>query len=187
MQKKTVVKHKFKTYFISFLAIFLMITSFFLIYSSLNIKTSSNVALLTYSEKSNLDYKVYLKKNDYFKEKVQEGNESNKSVVTTFRIYNNLISDSLRIILAISIIVLIVIIGILKNSLLSLIKVVGIDLVITAILSILIVTILNFIIISVADLAITVNYSYGLIYGVVALVIGIIMIVSSNIYKKKMS
>lgn len=127
------------------------------------------------------------KANDYFKEKVQEGNESNKSVVTTFRIYNNLISDSLRIILAISIIVLIVIIGILKNSLLSLIKVVGIDLVITAILSILIVTILNFIIISVANLAITVNYSYGLIYGVVALVIGIIMIVSSNIYKKKMS
>lgn len=127
------------------------------------------------------------KANDYFKEKVQEGNESNKSVVTTFRIYNNLISDSLRIILAISIIVLIVIIGILKNSLLSLIKIVGIDLVITAILSILIVTILNFIIISVADLAITVNYSYGLIYGVVALVIGIIMIVSSNIYKKMMS
>lgn len=127
------------------------------------------------------------KANDYFKEKVQEGNESNKSVVTTFRIYNNLISGSLRIILAISIIVLIVIIGILKNSLLSLIKVVGIDLVITAILSILIVTILNFIIISVADLAITVNYSYGLIYGIVALVIGIIMIVSSNIYKKKMS
>lgn len=127
------------------------------------------------------------KANDYFKEKVQEGNESNKSVVTTFRIYNNLTSDSLRIILAISIIVLIVIIGILKNSLLSLIKVVGIDLVITAILSILIVTILNFIIISVADLAITVNYSYGLIYGVVALVIGIIMIVSSNIYKKMMS
>lgn len=127
------------------------------------------------------------KANDYFKEKVQEGNESNKSVVTTFRIYNNLISDSLRIILAISIIVLIVIIGILKNSLLSLIKVVGIDLVITAILSILIVTVLNFIIISVADLAITVNYSYGLIYGVVALVIGIIMIVSSNIYKKKLS
>lgn len=127
------------------------------------------------------------KANDYFKEKVQEGNESNKSVVTTFRIYNNLISDSLRIILAISIIVLIVIIGILKNSLLSLIKVVGIDLVITAILSILVVTVLNFIIISVADLAITVNYSYGLIYGVVALVIGIIMIVSSNIYKKMMS
>ena len=127
------------------------------------------------------------KANDYFKEKVQEGNESNKSVVTTFKVYNNLISDSLRIILVISIIVLIVIIGILKNSLLSLIKVVGIDLVITAILSILIVTVLNFIIISVADLAITVNYSYGLIYGVVALVIGIIMIVSSNIYKKKMS
>lgn len=127
------------------------------------------------------------KANDYFKEKVQEGNESNKSVVTTFRIYNNLISDSLRIILAISIIVLIVIIGILKNSLLSLIKVFGIDLVITAILSILIVTILNFIIISVADLAITVSYSYGLIYGIVALVIGIIMIVSSNIYKKMMS
>ena len=127
------------------------------------------------------------KANDYFKEKVQEGNEGNKSVVTTFRIYNNLISDSLRIILAISIIVLIVIIGILKNSLLSLIKVVGIDLVITAILSILIVTILNFIIISVADLAFTVNYSYGLIYGIVALVIGIIMIVSSNIYKKMMS
>lgn len=127
------------------------------------------------------------KANDYFKEKVQEGNESNKSVVTTFRIYNNLISDSLRIILAISIIVLIVIIGILKNSLLSLIKIVGIDLVITAILSIIVVAILNFIIISVADLAITVNYSYGLIYGIVALVIGIIMIVSSNIYKKMMS
>lgn len=127
------------------------------------------------------------KANDYFKEKVQEGNESNKSVVTTFRIYNNLISNSLRIILVISIVVLMVIIGILKNSLLSLIKIVGIDLVITAILSILIVTVLNFIIISVADLAITVSYSYGLIYGIVALVIGIIMIVSSNIYKKMMS
>lgn len=127
------------------------------------------------------------KANDYFKEKVQEGNESNKNVVATFRVYNNLISDSLRIILIISIVVLIVIIGILKNSLLSLIKIVGIDLVITAILSIIVVAILNFIIISVADLAITVNYSYGLIYGVVALVIGIIMIVSSNIYKKKMS
>lgn len=142
----------------------------------------SNEQLEEFKKSENLK-----KANDYFKEKVQEGNESNKSVVTTFRIYNNLISDSLRIILAISIIVLIVIIGILKNSLLSLIKVVGIDLVITAILSILIVTILNFIIISVADLAITVNYSYGLIYGIVALVIGIIMIVSSNIYKKMMS
>lgn len=142
----------------------------------------SNEQLEEFKKSENLK-----KANDYFKEKVQEGNESNKSVVTTFRIYNNLISDSLRIILAISIIVLIVIIGILKNSLLSLIKVVGIDLVITAILSILIVTILNFIIISVADLAIAVNYSYGLIYGVVALVIGIIMIVSSNIYKKMMS
>lgn len=127
------------------------------------------------------------KANDYFKEKVQEGNESNKNVVATFKVYNNLISDSLRIILVISIVVLIVIIGILKNSLLSLIKIVGIDLVITAILSIIVVAILNFIIISVADLAITVNYSYGLIYGVVALVIGIIMIVSSNIYKKMMS
>lgn len=127
------------------------------------------------------------KANDYFKEKVQEGNESNKSVVTTFKVYNNLISDSLRIILVISIVVLIVIIGILKNSLLSLIKIVGIDLVITAILSIIVVAILNFIIISVADLAFTVNYSYGLIYGIVALVIGIIMIVSSNIYKKMMS
>lgn len=142
----------------------------------------SNEQLEEFKKSENLK-----KANDYFKEKVQEGNESNKSVVTTFRIYNNLISDSLRIILAISIIVLIVIIGILKNSLLSLIKVVGIDLVITAILSILIVTILNFIIISVADLAITVNYSYGLIYGIVALVIGIIMIVSSNLYKKMMS
>lgn len=69
MQKKTVVKHKFKTYFISFFAILLMIISFFLVYSSLNIKTSSNVAILTYAEKSNLDYKVYLKENDYFKEK----------------------------------------------------------------------------------------------------------------------
>lgn len=127
------------------------------------------------------------KANDYFKEKVQEGNESNKNVVATFKVYNNLISDSLRIILVISIVVLIVIIGILKNSLLSLIKIVGIDLVITAILSIIVVAILNFIIISVADLAITVNYSYGLIYGIVALVIGIIMIVSSNIYKKMMS
>ena len=69
MRKKTVIKHKFKTYFISFIALFLLIASFFLIYSSLNVKTSSSIALLTYSEKSNLDYKVYLKKNNYFKEK----------------------------------------------------------------------------------------------------------------------
>lgn len=124
---------------------------------------------------------------DYFREKVQEGNESNKNVVTTFKVYNNLISDSLRTILVISIIVLVAVIGILKKSLISLIKMVGIDLVITAILSILIVAVLNFIIVSVSDLAISVSYSYGLIYGIITFVIGIIMIIGSNIYNKKMS
>lgn len=69
MQKKTVVKHKFKTYVVSFFAVSLLITSFFFIYSSLNIKTSLDVPVLTYSQKSDLDYKVYLKKNNYFKEK----------------------------------------------------------------------------------------------------------------------
>ena len=124
---------------------------------------------------------------DYFREKVQEGNESNKNVVATFKVYNNLISDSLRTILVISIIVLVAVIGILKKSLISLIKMVGIDLVITAILSILIVAVLNFIIVSVSDLAISVSYSYGLIYGIITFVIGIIMIIGSNIYNKKMS
>ena len=69
MKKKTVVKNRFFTYLVSFLGIALLAISIFLIVSSLNIKTSSNIQLLSYNEKSNIDYNVYLKPNNYFTEK----------------------------------------------------------------------------------------------------------------------
>lgn len=68
MQRKTIVKHRIRTYLASFFAVALLMISVFLIISSLNIKTTTDIALLNYNEKSNLDYKVYLKENDYFKE-----------------------------------------------------------------------------------------------------------------------
>ena len=75
MKRKTIIKDRFKTYLISFSAIILLITSIFIIVSSLNIKTSKNVSLLNYNEKSNIDYKVYLKENNYFKDKYLEKNK----------------------------------------------------------------------------------------------------------------
>lgn len=68
MKKKTVVKNRFFTYLVSFFSIALLAISIFLIISSLNIKTSSKVQLLSYNEKSNVDYNVYLKPNNYFVE-----------------------------------------------------------------------------------------------------------------------
>lgn len=72
--KKTVVENKFKTYIIASAAIFVFFVSIFLMISALNIKTVSDVTLFTYNEKSNLDYKVYLKENNYFKEEYLEKN-----------------------------------------------------------------------------------------------------------------
>lgn len=69
MTKKTIVKNRFFTYLVSFFDITLLAISVFLIVSSLNIKTSSNIQLLSYNEKSNIDYNVYLKPNNYFTEK----------------------------------------------------------------------------------------------------------------------
>lgn len=68
MKKKTFVKNRTLTYVISFFSISLLVMSVFLIGSSLNIKTSTDVQLLSYNETSNVDYKVYLKPNNYFTE-----------------------------------------------------------------------------------------------------------------------
>lgn len=68
MEKKTFLKDRVKVYLLSFFAIFVLIIGVFLIVNSLNIKSSKKVTLLTYNEKSNIDYNVYLKKNNYFKD-----------------------------------------------------------------------------------------------------------------------
>ena len=68
MVKKTYLKHRFKVLVLSILTFTLLTISIYLIYSSLNIKTVTNKTLLTYNENSNIDYKVYLKPNNYFTE-----------------------------------------------------------------------------------------------------------------------
>jgi prepilin signal peptidase PulO-like enzyme (type II secretory pathway) len=68
--KKTVVRNRFITYLIAFFGIILLVISVFLIASSLNIKTSVDMPILTYNEKSDINYNVYLKENNYFTQKV---------------------------------------------------------------------------------------------------------------------
>lgn len=68
MEMKTFVKDRIKVYVVSFITIFSLIIGMFLIFTSLNIKSTNELTLLSYNEISNIDYNVYLKKNDYFKE-----------------------------------------------------------------------------------------------------------------------
>ncbi len=82
MKKNTTVKNKFKTYVVMGFAVIFLIFSVFVMISSLNIKTISDVNLLTYSEKNNVDYKVYLKENDYFTEEfLPENNQYIASLI----------------------------------------------------------------------------------------------------------
>lgn len=90
MKKKTVVKNRFFTYLVSFLGIALLAISIFLIISSVNIKTSSNVQLLSYNEKSNVDYNVYLKPNNYF---VEEFLPKDKQYITSIIDYIDIFFD----------------------------------------------------------------------------------------------
>lgn len=75
MKRKTILKEKGKTIFISIIAIVLIVISYVLITSSINIKTSENVQVLSYNESSNVDYNVYLKENAYFTEKYLPKNQ----------------------------------------------------------------------------------------------------------------
>lgn len=68
MERKTIVKDKTKTYILSFLAITMIVLAFVIITSSLNVKTTTDISILNYNEYSKLDYNVYLKENNYFKE-----------------------------------------------------------------------------------------------------------------------
>lgn len=74
-KKQTVVRNRFVTYLIAFFGIILLVISVFLIASSLNIKTSVDIPILTYNEKRDIDYNVYLKENNYFTQKVITKND----------------------------------------------------------------------------------------------------------------
>lgn len=75
MKRKTILKEKGKTVLASIIAIILMVGSYVLITSSINIKTSENIQVLSYNESSNVDYNVYLKENDYFTQKYLPKNQ----------------------------------------------------------------------------------------------------------------
>lgn len=75
MNRRTILKQKGKIIFISFVAVILLVLSYVLISSSINIKSTSIVKLLSYSESANVDYKVYLKENDYFSQKYLPKNQ----------------------------------------------------------------------------------------------------------------
>lgn len=75
MKRKTILKEKGKTILISIIAIILLVVSYILITSSINIKTSENVQVLNFNESSNVDYNVYLKENEYFTKKYLPKNQ----------------------------------------------------------------------------------------------------------------
>ena len=82
MKEKTIVKNKFIVYLISTCSVICLIIGIFLIKSSLNVKTIKEIPVLTYNEKSNLDYNVYLKPNNYFTEKyLEKGNQYIASII----------------------------------------------------------------------------------------------------------
>lgn len=95
-KKQTVVRNRFITYSIAFFGIILLVISIFLIVSSLNIKTSINVPILTYNEKRNIDYDVYLKKNNYFTQNYitkEEMKNDKKEIITSLIDYIDIFFD----------------------------------------------------------------------------------------------
>ncbi len=74
-ETRTVIKNKSKTITIATVAIVILAFSFCFISSSLNIDVIKTKTLLSYTENSYTDYKVSLKKNNYFDKKELPSNE----------------------------------------------------------------------------------------------------------------
>lgn len=107
--------------------------------------------------------------------------------VKIIKIYNDLVSNTFKIILGVSILVLIGIIGLLSLSVSKTLKVSGISFIISSILSGTIIVFISYIINALKEANFTVDYMSGLLYSIITFVIGILLIIISHIYKKKVS
>lgn len=98
--------------------------------------------------------------------------------------YTNLISVSFKIKMFIAICVLTLLIWLLQRTSFKTMKTFGICSIISSILVSLIIFLLKIIVQSVSEIEMTINYTSGLIYSIIVLIIGIGLIVYGNILKK---
>lgn len=87
MSERTIIKNKRKTIIATAISVTLFALSFIFISSGLNIKTVRNEEVLNYNTKSNVNYIVNLKKNNYFAEKtLPEGEQYITSLIDNVEI-----------------------------------------------------------------------------------------------------
>lgn len=87
MSERTIIKNKKKTIIATAISITLFALAFIFITSGLNIKTVRKEQLLNYNTKSNVNYIVNLKKNNYFTEKtLPEGEQYITSIIDNIEI-----------------------------------------------------------------------------------------------------
>ncbi len=113
----------------------------------------------------------------------QEDEES----VQVAKAYTNLISTSFKVKMFITICVLTLLIWLLQKAYFKTMKVFGICSIISSVVTAGVMALLTYLVQSVAEVEVSVNYMSGLIYSIVLLVIGIGLIVTGNILKKKVS
>lgn len=113
----------------------------------------------------------------------QEDEES----VQVAKAYTNLISTSFKIKMFITICVLTLLIWLLQKAYFKTMKVFGICSIISSVVTAGAMMLLTYLVQSVSEVEVSVNYMSGLIYSIVLLVIGIGLIVTGNILKKKVS
>ena len=113
----------------------------------------------------------------------QEDEES----VQVAKAYTNLISTSFKVKMFITICVLTLLIWLLQKAYFKTMKVFGICSIISSVVTAGAMALLTYLVQSVAEVEVSVNYMSGLIYSIVLLVIGIGLIVTGNILKKKVS
>ena len=113
----------------------------------------------------------------------QEDEES----VQVAKAYTNLISTSFKIKMFITICVLTLLIWLLQKAYFKTMKVFGICSIISSVVTAGAMMLLTYLVQSVSEVEVSVNYMSELIYSIVLLVIGIGLIVTGNILKKKVS
>ncbi len=113
--------------------------------------------------------------------------QEDETSIQVAKAYTNLISTSFKVKMFITICVLTLLIWLLQKAYFKTMKVFGICSIISSVVTAGAMVLLTYLVQSVAEVEVSVNYMSGLIYSIVLLVIGIGLIVTGNILKKKVS
>jgi hypothetical protein len=113
--------------------------------------------------------------------------QEDETSIQVAKAYTNLISTSFKVKMFITICVLTLLIWLLQKAYFKTMKVFGICSIISSVVTAGAMALLTYLVQSVAEVEVSVNYMSGLIYSIVLLVIGIGLIVTGNILKKKVS